>query len=280
MGIEIINKLRKNKGLTSEELSIKSGVPLGTLNKILNGTTKDPKFETLKALTKVLECSIDFIADTSKMSHENTYDDLKLDRRTELLKVLIDNTGLNLKAFSKKADLPYSTLRSILDRGIGNASLDNVLKICRTLDVTIESLEEIAANTHDKTPIKIKTEEESNICVINEKEFHEIIERIKYRRVNLDLSYQDMQDLTGISKSTWQRYETGYIKNLGIGKLNVVSKALNISPAYLMGWENKEEKRNGALDTLAAHFEGKNVTPKKMKLIEQYIDALFQDDEE
>lgn len=115
---------------------------------------------------------------------------------------------------------------------------------------------------------------------MNEKELREIIERIKNRRLELDLSYQDMQDLTGISKSTWQRYETGYIKNLGIDKLDIVAKALNTSPAYLMGWENKEEKRNGALDTLAAHFEGKNITPKKIKLIEKYIDALFQEDED
>lgn len=34
------------------------------------------------------------------------------------------------------------------------------------------------------------------------------------------------------------------------------------------------------LDTIAAHLEGKNITPKKLKLIEQYIEALFEDDDE
>lgn len=58
MGIEIINELKKKKGFTSEHLSLESGVPLGTLNKILNGTTKDPKLETLKAIARVLECSL------------------------------------------------------------------------------------------------------------------------------------------------------------------------------------------------------------------------------
>lgn len=66
MGLEIINELKKKKGLTSEQLSDKSGVPLGTLNKILNGTTKDPKLETLKALARVLECSLDDFDDTNK----------------------------------------------------------------------------------------------------------------------------------------------------------------------------------------------------------------------
>ena len=35
-----------------------------------------------------------------------------------------------------------------------------------------------------------------------------------------------------------------------------------------------------AIDTVAAHLEGKNITPKKLKLIEQYIDALFEEEED
>jgi transcriptional regulator with XRE-family HTH domain len=66
MGLEIINKLKKERGLTSEQLSKESGVPLGTLNKILNGTTKDPKLETLKALARVLNCSLDDFDDSPK----------------------------------------------------------------------------------------------------------------------------------------------------------------------------------------------------------------------
>ncbi len=34
-----------------------------------------------------------------------------------------------------------------------------------------------------------------------------------------------------------------------------------------------------AIDTVAAHLAGKDITPKKLKLIEQYIDALFEDGE-
>lgn len=75
---------------------------------------------------------------------------------------------------------------------------------------------------------------------MNEQEISEIIERIKSRRQEMGLSYQDMQDLTGISKSTWQRYETGYIKNLGIDKLDLVAKALKTTPAYLMGWTKND----------------------------------------
>ena len=54
MGLEKINEYKKRIGLTTEELSKLSGVPVGILNKILSGATKDPKLETLKAVARVL----------------------------------------------------------------------------------------------------------------------------------------------------------------------------------------------------------------------------------
>ncbi len=70
MGLEIINELKKKKGLTIDELSEQSGVPKGTLNKILSGQTKDPKLETLKAIAKVLGCTLDDFNDQSEESEE------------------------------------------------------------------------------------------------------------------------------------------------------------------------------------------------------------------
>ena len=54
MGLEKINEYKKKLGITTEELSNLSGVPVGTLNKILSGATKDPKLETLKDIARVL----------------------------------------------------------------------------------------------------------------------------------------------------------------------------------------------------------------------------------
>lgn len=71
MGLEIINQLKKDKGLTAEELSKKSGVPLGTLNKILSGVTKDPKLETLRALAKTLDCNLDDFDDNKNNLEKN-----------------------------------------------------------------------------------------------------------------------------------------------------------------------------------------------------------------
>ncbi|MEK3791045.1 helix-turn-helix transcriptional regulator [Paenibacillus sp. FSL R7-0204] len=65
-------------------------------------------------------------------------------QRAEVLKRLIEETGLNTKAFSEKAGIPYTTLRSILMRGVGGASVDNVLKVCRALGITAEEMERLA----------------------------------------------------------------------------------------------------------------------------------------
>ena len=65
MGLEIINEIKKQRGMTTDELSEKSGVPLGTLNKILAGQTKDPKLQTVSALARVLGCTLDDFDDDS-----------------------------------------------------------------------------------------------------------------------------------------------------------------------------------------------------------------------
>ena len=80
-------------GITTEELSRRSGVPLGTLNKILSGATKDPKLETLKAIARVLGCTLDDFDDTGeRVELEPSYEDLQY---------LIARNGKNLSTEEK-----------------------------------------------------------------------------------------------------------------------------------------------------------------------------------
>ena len=72
---------------------------------------------------------------------------------------------------------------------------------------------------------------------MSEKELTDLIERIKERRLKLEMSYQDLSDATHISKSTLQRYETGYIKKVPINQIEILAKALHTTPSYLMGWD-------------------------------------------
>ena len=51
---EELNSRKKKLGMTTEQLSQLSGVPVGTINKILSGETKSPRYDTLRALENVL----------------------------------------------------------------------------------------------------------------------------------------------------------------------------------------------------------------------------------
>lgn len=51
-------KLKAENGLTTEALSQRSGVPRGTINKILNGETRNPTIATLAALADALRCPL------------------------------------------------------------------------------------------------------------------------------------------------------------------------------------------------------------------------------
>jgi transcriptional regulator with XRE-family HTH domain len=75
-----------------------------------------------------------------------------------------------------------------------------------------------------------------------EETMRNIVERIKSRRIELEYSFQDLADLTGMSKSTLQRYETGGIKNIPLDKLKTLARALKVSPEWIMGWELAAEK--------------------------------------
>lgn len=68
-----------------------------------------------------------------------------------------------------------------------------------------------------------------------------MMERLERRRKELGYSYQDLANLTQMSKSTLQRYETGGIKNIPLSKLDVLSQALETSREWLMGWDEKKE---------------------------------------
>lgn len=50
----------------NKELSIKSGIPLRTVNNILSGLTTNPTIDSLKAIAKTLNCIVDDFVDDEK----------------------------------------------------------------------------------------------------------------------------------------------------------------------------------------------------------------------
>lgn len=58
----------------------------------------------------------------------------------EKVKNLILRRYHSIREFSILTEIPYTTLDSILKRGIGNSSVTNVIKICKALDISADAL--------------------------------------------------------------------------------------------------------------------------------------------
>lgn len=56
------------------------------------------------------------------------------------LKTLIEQKSGSVKSFAEEIQLPYTTVRSILERGIMNAKVENVIKICKGLNIKADDI--------------------------------------------------------------------------------------------------------------------------------------------
>ncbi len=59
--IDRIKLLKSQKKITNERLSELSGIPLGTLSKILAGMSDSPKLNNISAICDALDCSLEYI---------------------------------------------------------------------------------------------------------------------------------------------------------------------------------------------------------------------------
>ncbi len=66
-------------------------------------------------------------------------------------------------------------------------------------------------------------------------------ERIKQRRLELGYTADALAKLLNKNRATIYRYENGDIENMPIDVLEPLAKALNTTPAYLMGWQESHK---------------------------------------
>lgn len=93
MTVEEMKQRKKELGYSNEKLSELSGVPLGTVQKVLAGVTRSPRYETLIALERVLKKQTDRIGEalpetSEKRQGDYTVEDYYLipkERRVELI---------------------------------------------------------------------------------------------------------------------------------------------------------------------------------------------------
>lgn len=76
-----------------------------------------------------------------------------MDAKAKVLIELIDKRG-SRRAFAEEIGIPPTTLQSMLTRGVGKASIDNVINVCRGLGITVEQLQEMAERFEETSEIQ------------------------------------------------------------------------------------------------------------------------------
>ncbi len=80
---------------------------------------------------------------------------------------------------------------------------------------------------------------------------------IKNRRLELGLTMLDLAKKVGVSEGTVSRWESGDIANMKRDKIVALAKALNLSPAIIMGWsEDPEDYPDDVDDDLLTQAHG------------------------
>lgn len=102
------------------------------------------------------------------------------------------------------------------------------------------------------------------------------------RKLSIDQLVKQINDRyeTKVSKSMISRYEN----NLADPKMEIVrvlADFFDASPDYIMGISDstpEDTKRAKAIETIAAHLDGKEITEEKMNDVLKYIDYIFRDE--
>lgn len=66
-----------------------------------------------------------------------------MDKRTELLRKLMEDKNMKVADIVRISGLPYSTVKAILERGAEKAGYINVCKICKALGISADELEQM-----------------------------------------------------------------------------------------------------------------------------------------
>ncbi len=72
-------------------------------------------------------------------------------------------------------------------------------------------------------------------------------DRIRKKRQMLGISQTELAEKAKISKQTLYKYEKNIITNVPSNKIEEISKILNVSESYLMGWDKNLNKENSDL---------------------------------
>ena len=88
MWLDKLRKMKESSKLTTKEISIQSGIPEPTLEKLFAGVTKDPKLETIRQLVHFFGYTLDDLEDRPTKESPDTAEAVSEEDVTEIFNYL------------------------------------------------------------------------------------------------------------------------------------------------------------------------------------------------
>lgn len=97
----------------------------------------------------------------------------------------------------------------------------------------------------------------------------DISKKLKDRRKELHLTMLEVAQKVGVSEATVSRWESGDIANMRRDKIALLAKALQVSPAYIMGWEDNYPVTGGEMESygLMKEYGLRTIKTKKFRML-------------
>lgn len=100
----------------------------------------------------------------------------------------------------------------------------------------------------------------------------EIGKRIKQTREEKNMSLQDVAEITGVARSTVQRYEVGRIDKIKLPVIESIARALGVRPDWIIGKTEKKFPESESVPEIILYYKslnsaGKNVATEQVRLL-------------
>lgn len=97
---------------------------------------------------------------------------------------------------------------------------------------------------------------------------NEKAQRIKGLFLQSGKSYQELEKLTGVKKSSLQRYASGTTTKIPMDVIEKIETAFNVPRGYIMGWDEKPAEELQDMGALAAQML---LEPDALEVMQKYM---------
>ena len=102
-------------------------------------------------------------------------------------------------------------------------------------------------------------------------------ERLKMLREKNRMTLEEVASRLNIGRPTVFKYENGSVTNIPSDKIEILAKIYNVSPAYIMGWdENTDDMPKPKNEEIRLLISGLNkLSPEQVEQAKNVMKAMF-----